>query len=322
MSENPNPEPEQNVEPGPQSPDDLTEDQLRDMIDGHTPTETTDEPPAEPIEAPPEEPEQLVAEEAVEVADEPLEEEPAPQSVEDQLAAFRQELELERLRRQAQEERNQHLEFKLSRKAGEVGDLRQRLRTTPPQPAAQDDLGGYQDEPYSPQPADSGLSDEIQGGIEEFRAERFQSAAERQYAELKTANSKFWKSLEGRSEEERAAFQAAWNENLKKEVGRFDEDVAYARQRGDVKMISSIVRAAYGAALADTRADFANRSVERKRTSASQGSALKERKLAAAAGAQGTRPTPRAQPKRAEDATPEELEAEINRRAEAGIFVG
>ena len=326
MSEPQNPEPEQVVEPGPQSLDDLTEDQLRDMIDapttGEPPVEPTPEPepvadePVEPVAAAPVEP----AEAEPEVEPEAT---PEPQGLEAQLAEMRADFDQERLRRQAQEERNQHLEFKLSRRAGEVGDLRQKLRTTPPpSPAETDDLGGYPEAPPPVQPAETQLSSEIQDGIDEFRAERFQAAAVKQWGESQDASAKFWKSLEGRPEAEQQEFNTAWQENLKKEVGRYDDDVADARQRGDVKMISSIVRAAYGAALADTRANYANKLLERKRTSADQTSTLKEKKLAASAGAQGTRPTPRAAPKRLEDMTPEEIQAEIDRRSEAGIFVG
>jgi len=321
MSEPQNPEPEQQVEPGPQSIDDLTEDQLRDMIDAPT----TDEPPVDPGPEP--EPEPAADEPVATAPEEPEPEpEPAPEQqetdIETRFAEMRAEIEQERLRREAQEERNQHLEFKLSRRAGEVGDLRQKLRTAPAPAPVTDELGGYADEPSLPAAAESNLPGEIEDGLAEFRAERFTTAAQREFVEVEKRNAKFWDSLRGRPEEEQAEFQSAWEENLKKEVGRYDDDVAEARQRGDVKLISSIVRAAYGAALADTRADFRDRTLERKRTSADQSASLKEKKLAASAGAQGTRPVPRAKPKRLEELDADEIGAEIDRRGEAGIFVG
>jgi hypothetical protein len=302
MAEKESPEPEPQAEP---ELDSLTEDQLRDMIDGAA---AEPPPPAEPVAAeviepvaPPEEPE-------------PADVNAAPDAAPDiasEVESLRVRFEQAELQRQAQEERNKHLEFLLSRRSGEIGDLRQKLRTAP-QPQGDDYEPAPQPEQVAPAPSE----------LHEWRQERVLEAAQKTYDQAQAASAQFWKSLEARPEADRKEFDVAFQDNLKREVARYESDVRYAYAKGDPKMMASIIRASYGAALADARAAFANKILERKRTTADQSSTLKQRKLAAAAGASGTRQVPRAAPKKLDDMTPDELKSEIDRRSESGIFVG
>lgn len=310
MAEKESPEPEPQAEP---ELDSLTEDQLRDMIDGAA---AEPPPPAEPVAAeviepvaPPEEPE-------------PADVNAAPDAAPDiasEVESLRVRFEQAELQRQAQEERNKHLEFLLSRRSGEVGDLRQKLRNAPtrqPQDAGED----YETEPV-PQAQPEQVAP-APSELHEWRQERVLEAAQKTYDQAQAASAQFWKSLEARPEADRKEFDVAFQDNLKREVARYESDVRYAYAKGDPKMMASIIRASYGAALADARAAFANKILERKRTTADQSSTLKQRKLAAAAGASGTRQVPRAAPKKLDDMTPDELKSEIDRRSESGIFVG
>ena len=250
------------------------------------------------------------AEEVAEDGEAEPDDEPLP--VDDRLAALERRLEAADLERQQEAAKNEHLRFMLDRRSGEIGHLKNQLRQAEPVARnTDDDLLDV--EPTTRQPVDDGLRQELEMARkdrEERATERVAAAVRESFNEIHSGQSEFWEAVKKRGAEEEQEFQTKWNERFQKELSELD--AAAAVSAADVKLASSIVKTAYKSAMAATRLEWLNRGTKGK--SADQTARLKERKLAAAAGARGSRPRATPRPKPLSELSADEIKAEIDRR--------
>jgi len=284
----------------------LSEEQLREMIDNPQPEPPVAEPEPEPAVE-----QELEAPESVEEVAEP---DPVNGEVveDDRLSKLERMFEQAELKREAEAARNQHLRFELDRKQGEIGHLKNQMRQPVVTQPAQDDYG------YPEAQQQSQLEPvvrEVRGEIDQLRVERTQTACQQTLAQVQAENAQFWDSLG----DKRSEFETTWNSRFSQEMQTLG--LTDAAASGDMKRATSIVRAAYTAALAESRIEWLNKTMEKNRT-APPSPQIREAKLAAASGASGSRrPTARPKPKSLDEMSADEIKAEIDRREQLGIDV-
>jgi hypothetical protein len=299
------PEPEAapvEAEPVAQPLEDMSAEDIAKLIDNPAPEEP------EVVEAAEPEAEQPEAEPVAESEPPAPEVEAAAEPEPDRLARLEELFEKSELQREAEAQRNSHLRLMLDRKNGEIGHLRQ----APAPVAPVDDYGTAESVPTE----QNALLEEMRREAQAAKHDRFtttllaeaQAARDRQ-AELMTSLDK----LGGNIREE---FEGSLNKRFGEEATALGLNEAVSSL--DVKLGQSIVKAAFGAALAETRIEFMGKT--RAQASAAAAEKTKQQKLDAAAGGESTsRPTATPRGKTLSEMTAEEIKAEIDRREAAGI---